>query len=152
MRPAARPGGSSILVDKCYAPACGREIGGDNYYSEPMGGLGVGTGVCEVVCGMVGGGGFAHRSVHVHVGRTWFEALWKFGVHASATGSLLMMTSTTMGSSLLIVVSADVKDDAFLARVAQMVKESDDGRWRGFFRAPDSTLRYHRDGDDTARI
>ena len=86
-------------------------------------------------------------------GRTSFEALRKFGVYASATGSLCMMTSTTMaGSSLLIAVSAGVKDDAFLARVAQMVKESDDGRWRGFFREPDSTLRYHRDGDETARI
>ena len=86
-------------------------------------------------------------------GRTSFEALRKFGVYASATGSLCMMASTTMaGSSLLIAVSAGVKDDAFLARVAQMVKESDDGRWRGFFRAPDSTLRYHRDGDETARI
>ncbi len=54
--------------------------------------------------------------------------------------------------SLLIAVSTGVKDDAFLVRVAQMVKESDDGRWRGFFRAPDSTLRYHRDGDETFRI
>jgi hypothetical protein len=86
-------------------------------------------------------------------GRTSFEALRKFGVYASATGSLLMMTSTTMtASSLLIAVSAGVKDDAFLARVTQMVKESDDGRWRVFFRAPDSTLHYHRDGDETARI
>jgi hypothetical protein len=86
-------------------------------------------------------------------GRTSFETLWKFGVHASATRSLLMMVSTTMsGSSLLINVSTGVKDDSFLARVTHMVTESDDGRWRVFFRAPDSTLRYHREGDETARI
>jgi hypothetical protein len=111
MRPADRPDGNSILVDKCCAPARGCATGGENNHNEPMGGLGVGTDVCKVGCDMVGSGGFAHRSDHV-----------------------------------------GVKDDAFLDRVAQMVTESDDGRWRVFFRAPDSTLRYHREGDETARI
>ena len=137
-------------MDECYAPAGARTARGDNRYNEPVGGLGVGTGVCEAGCGVDGRGGFAHGPGHAG---TWLEALRKLRVHASTTGSVMMMTSTALaGSSVLIAVAAGVKDDAFLVLVTQMVKESDDGRWKGFFRVPDSTLRYHREGDETARI
>ena len=85
--------------------------------------------------------------------RTSFEALRKFGVHAPPAGTVAMLTDTAVSdSSLLTAVMQGVLDDAFLAPVARRVKESDNDTWRGFFTAPDSTLRYQREGDATARI
>ena len=85
--------------------------------------------------------------------RTSFEELRIFWVHASPAGTVAMLTDTAVSdSSLLTAVMQGVLDDAFLAPVARRVKESDNGTWRGFFTAPDSTLRYQREGDATARI